>query len=73
MTLDLDMPGTGGLAVLESIRAIPELADLKVLVISDLPADELDQARAARADDVLTRPFKNKQLVEKVARLAGVQ
>jgi CheY-like chemotaxis protein len=72
MTLDLRMPGIGGIEVLEKIRSDPEMVGLKVLVVSAMPQQELDEARAAGADDVLEKPFKNKDLVERVGKLAGV-
>jgi excisionase family DNA binding protein len=73
ITLDLKMPGLGGLEVLKAIRDLPDLADVKVLVVSAMPRDQLDEAMAAGADDVLDKPFRNKKLVEKVAELADVE
>jgi two-component system response regulator VicR len=73
MTLDLKMPGLGGLEVLKTVRQDPELTTLKVLVVSAMPREELDGALAAGADDVLEKPFANKDLVHKVAILAGVE
>lgn len=73
ITVDLKMPGLGGLAVLKAIRDLPELAGVKVLVVSAMPQDQLEEALAAGADDVLEKPFKNKELVQKVATLAGVE
>ena len=73
MTLDLKMPSLGGLDILKAIRKNPDLAGIKVLVVSAMPQEELDQARAAGADDVLEKPFANNDLVAKVAQLAGVR
>jgi len=73
MTLDLKMPGLGGLEVLKTVRQDPALTTLKVLVVSAMPREELDEALAAGADDVLEKPFANKDLVQKVAILAGVE
>ncbi len=73
MTLDLKMPGLGGLEVLTGIRGNPELAGIKILVVSAMPQDQLDAALAAGADDVLEKPFANADLAAKVARLAGVK
>jgi CheY-like chemotaxis protein len=72
MTLDLKMKGLGGLEVLKAIRKDPELAGIKVLVVSAMPENKLTEARKAGADDVLEKPFQNKELVEKVSRLAGI-
>lgn len=71
ITLDLKMPGLGGLEVLKAIRKNPDLADIKVLVVSAMPQDELDEALAAGADAVLEKPFANKDLVARVSELAG--
>ena len=70
MTLDLKMPGLSGIDVLKAIRADPELANIKVIVVSAMPEEELQAALEAGADDVLEKPFKNKDLVDKVARFA---
>lgn len=71
MTLDLKMPGLDGLQVLKGIRNDPELAGIKVLVVSAMPQAELDRALEEGANDILEKPFKNKDLVAKVAELSG--
>ena len=73
ITLDLQMPGLSGFDVLSFVRQMPNLADLRVLVVSAMPRKELEAARAAGADDVLEKPFKNEVLVEKVSRLAQIE
>lgn len=73
MTLDLKMPSLGGLEVLKGIRKNPDLAGIKILVVSAMPQEELEDALAAGADDVLEKPFANADLVSKVASLAGVR
>jgi CheY-like chemotaxis protein len=71
MTLDLKMEGIGGLEVLKSIRSNPELSQLKVLVVSAMPQEQLDEAAAAGADGVLAKPFKNPELVKRLKELMG--
>jgi excisionase family DNA binding protein len=73
MTLDLKMPGLGGLDILKGIRKNPDLSGIKILVVSAMPQEELDAAIAGGADDVLEKPFANADLVAKVANLAGVR
>ena len=72
MTLDLRMPGIPGIDVLKFVRLAERLKDIRILIVSAMPRKELDEALAAGADDVLEKPFKNQELVEKVSRLAGV-
>lgn len=47
LLLDLIMPGMDGFSVLEKIRSIPELQDLRVLVASNL-SQEIDRAKVAK-------------------------
>ncbi len=70
MTLDLKMPGLSGMDVLKAIRNDPELANIKIVVVSAMPEEELKAALEAGADDILEKPFKNADLVRKVARFA---
>lgn len=69
ITLDLDMPGLNGFEVLNFIRQTPELAQLKVVVISGLAEVELEKAKANGADAVLTKPFENTTLSNVIADL----
>lgn len=72
VTLDLQMPGLGGIEVLKAVRNNPDLAKVKVLVVSAMPDHELNEAREAGADDTLKKPFSNTDLIDRVAELAGV-
>lgn len=69
MTLDLQMPGLDGFEVLKFIRQHPEINQIKILVISGLGQTELDKAKAAGADAILSKPFDNAQLLDAIARL----
>lgn len=69
MTLDLNMPGLGGLQVLEFLKNNPDYKHLKILVISASSDADLQQARAAGAHDTLGKPFSNQDLVEKIEKL----
>lgn len=72
MTLDLRMPGLDGHEVLRFIRSRPEWDGMRVLVVSALPRSELEKARVAGADDALEKPFQQRDLIDRVASLAGV-
>jgi len=70
-TLDLRIPGMGGLDVLKFVRSTDVLKDIRILVVSAMPQQDLDDALAAGADDVLSKPFQNEELVDKVKALMG--
>jgi len=70
MTLDLRMPGLDGFEVLRFIRSTPDLAGLRILVVSGLAGAELRRALVQGADAVLAKPFANETLVSEVTRLA---
>ncbi|MGE0082581.1 MAG: excisionase family DNA-binding protein [Thiohalomonadaceae bacterium] len=63
-------PADSSLDLLRSVRALPSLHGLKVLVISP-PGASLEQAHAEGADDVLQDPFEDAVLVRKVYALVG--
>jgi len=70
--LDVGLPGMDGWTVLERIR---DLADLPVLMLS-AHGDETDKVRGLRAgaDDYVTKPFTNNELLaraEALLRRAG--
>jgi excisionase family DNA binding protein len=69
MTLDLTMPGLNGFELLRHLRAEAQFNDLKILVISALKQDRLDEAMALGANAVLSKPFKNDELLKIVNEL----
>lgn len=71
MTINPKMAGLGGNDVIRSIRQNPELAQMRMLVISDLTEEEFARLREDGADDALLKPFKNPDLVAKINELAG--
>ena len=71
MTLDLRMPGLGGLDVLARVRSDPRLKHLRVVVVSALPAHELKRAMAAGADAALRKPVDLEVLLKTVHALTG--
>lgn len=73
MTLDLKMPGLSGLEVIRFARSKDNLKHVKIVVVSAMPQQDLDEALNAGADCVLEKPFNNDELVEKVSDLMGIR
>jgi CheY-like chemotaxis protein len=73
VTLDIMMPNLDGWDAAARLRANPETAHIKVVLLS-ARAQEADVRRGARigVDAYLTKPFDPDDLVEIVRRLAGV-
>ncbi len=72
-TLDLQIPGMGGLDVLRFVRDTERLRDTKILVVSAMPVDQLEAAVTAGADGYLEKPFRNEDLLARVRALAGME
>jgi DNA-binding response OmpR family regulator len=72
MILDLAMPEVGGFAVTRALRAVADLAGLRILILSshDTEADAA-RARELGADAFITKPFTSVGLVEVVRQLVG--
>jgi CheY-like chemotaxis protein len=71
MTLDIRMPGLDGIGVLKFIRGKEHLRETKILIVSALEQDRIDEALQAGADDSLRKPFDPPALVAKILALAG--
>jgi signal transduction histidine kinase/DNA-binding response OmpR family regulator len=71
IALDIMMPGMDGWSVLQAIRADPELADTRVVIVSML--DEKPLGMALGADDYLTKPLRREQLLASIQRLVPVR
>jgi two-component system response regulator VicR len=71
-TLDLQIPGLGGMDVLHFVRSTERLEGTKILVVSAMPQQQLEAAVAAGADGYLQKPFDNDELLARVRELAGV-
>lgn len=65
MTLDLNMPGIDGFAVLDLVRASALTFSPKILVVTG-DAHRVDEAKARNADGVLTKPFTQEELLQAV-------
>ena len=69
---DVVMPVLGGIELCRQIKDDPKTSDIPVMLISGMrtaPADTIEGLTAG-ADDYLALPFRNEELLVKVARLA---
>ena len=73
VTLDIMMPRLDGWEAASRLRADPDTADIKVVLLS-ARAQEADLARGSRigVDAYLTKPFDPDELIDIVRRLAGL-
>jgi CheY-like chemotaxis protein len=73
ITLDIMMPRLDGWEAADRLRADPETAGIKVVLLS-ARAQEADLQRGSRigVDAYLTKPFDPDELIETVRRLAGL-
>jgi CheY-like chemotaxis protein len=72
VTIDLMMPGVGGLELLALKNTDPNLRDLPSLVLTAVGwQEDLDRAREMGATAVLLKPFSQQELTQAVRRLLG--
>ena len=65
--VDLLLPGINGFLVVERLRKDKELAGIRIIVASSKPYDnDKINAKSAGADDYLVKPFKRRDLIDKV-------
>jgi len=70
--LDLMMPHIDGFRVCERIKATPDTAHVKVLVMTGFASEQnLRTARQRGADECLGKPFKIAELMDRIDRLCG--
>lgn len=69
MTLDIKMPGMDGFEVLKTMREQPAYQNVKVLVVSAETEEGMQKALDYGADDVLSKPFDNDELLAKIETL----
>lgn len=80
ITLDLKMPGLGGLQVIQLIRGLEAARGVRILVISGMSKQDLERAITAGADDALGKPVSTpelreaaRMLLEAPARKRGIE
>lgn len=74
LVLDAMMPKRDGFDVCGTIRSNPAWSGLRILMLTAKGSDaERDKGLAAGADDYLTKPFSNRDVVERVRQLLAAR
>jgi response regulator RpfG family c-di-GMP phosphodiesterase len=69
--VDVNMPGTDGIALCRAIKSSPATARVAVLVLTGSAGERRAEAEAAGADAFVLKPFSPLELLAAVERLAG--
>ena len=68
--LDIMLPGIDGFEVCEIVRLNPEWKGIKIIFLTAKGRDvDIAKGMVLGADEYITKPFSNKQIVESVKRL----
>lgn len=71
--MDLQMPRLDGCGAIRAIRRAPQGATLPVIAVSASSFEEdRREARAAGADEFISKPFRESELFRKAGRLLGI-
>jgi DNA-binding response OmpR family regulator len=74
LVLDAMMPRRDGFDVCETIRANPAWASVRILMLTAKGSDtERNKGLALGADDYLSKPFSNREVVERVRQLLAAR
>lgn len=69
---DQNMPGMDGLALIKSLRALPQFVSTPILMLTTESSDDMKtQGRAAGATGWLVKPFDPHKLLEVVKKVIG--
>ena len=67
LLLDLMLPGPDGVEICRSVRAAPELAATRIVIVTARGrADEMEKGLALGADAYVTKPFGTRELLATV-------
>ncbi len=70
--LDYMLPDINGTVVCKTIRENPELAHIKILIISGMvKPDEVESLMEAGADDFIKKPFNIEKVIERMLELVA--
>lgn len=70
--LDINMPILNGYQVCEQIRATPKWQHIKIILLTAKGRDvEKQKGMAMGADDYISKPFSNDQLIQQVSKVLG--
>ena len=74
LVLDAMMPRRDGFDVCGTIRANPAWGDMRILMLTAKGSDaERSKGLALGADDYLSKPFSNREVVERVRQLLAAR
>jgi putative two-component system response regulator len=71
VVLDVNMPGTSGLALCQELKADPDLRDIPIVLLTGADRGTRTRATEAGADAFLRKPFSPLELLSVAERLAG--
>ncbi|HEX5580708.1 MAG TPA: response regulator [Gemmatimonadaceae bacterium] len=72
MLLDINMPIMNGEEVVDRLRADPETADLKIIVVSTERSDARIERLAAKGAAFVQKPFTPEELRDEILRVTGI-
>ena len=72
--LDLMMPTLNGFQICKRIRANPDTADIKILVVTGFAdPDNVERILALGADDYMEKPLNTEEFLEKIDQLVAAE
>lgn len=72
ITLDVELPGTGGFEIYQKLREIPHLKDTPICFVSGCPTMEnIERAFELGAVDFIEKPFDPKDFISRILSHLG--